>query len=131
MTSQYRSGLGGASRNAPSVQGGRLLRRAAHGRVRRAKLGVTVQPVTADVASALKLAEIRGALVNSVEPDSPGARAGLQAGDVILEVQGRNVADGNDLRNAVSSSEPGTSITLQIVRDGKPLSIAAKVVELQ
>jgi len=103
----------------------------AHGRVRRAKLGVTVQPVTADVASALKLAEIRGALVNSVEPDSPGARAGLQAGDVILEVQGRNVADGNDLRNAVSSSEPGTSITLQIVRDGKPLSIAAKVVELQ
>lgn len=103
----------------------------AHGHVRRAKLGVTVQPVTADIASSLNLSEVRGALINSVEARSPGAQADLRPGDVILEVQGRLVTDGNDLRNAVASSEPGTSITLQVVRDGRPKRLIAKLAELQ
>ena len=50
---------------------------------------------------------------------------------MIVEVQGHRVADGNDLRNAVSSSEPGTSITLQVVRDGQPKTLTAKLAELQ
>jgi serine protease Do len=103
----------------------------ANGRVRRAKLGVTVQPVTAGIASSLNLPEVRGALVSSVEPRSPGAMADLQAGDVILDVQGRAIADGNDLRNAVSSSDPGTTITLQIVRDGRQKTLTARLGELQ
>jgi Do/DeqQ family serine protease len=103
----------------------------ANGHVRRAKLGVTVQPVTADIASSLHLAEVRGALVNSVEPRSPGAQADLRPGDVILEVQGHQVADGNDLRNAVSSSEPGTSITMQVMRDGRARAITARLGELR
>jgi Do/DeqQ family serine protease len=102
----------------------------AQGRVRRAKLGVTVQPVTADLASSLRLAEVRGALVNSVEPRSPGAQADLRPGDVILAVQGHLVTDGNDLRNAVSSSEPGSSITLQVMRDGQPRTLTARLTEL-
>jgi serine protease Do len=102
----------------------------AHGRVRRARLGVTVQPVTPEIASSLRLSEVRGALVNSVEPSSPGAQADLRPGDVILEVQGHLVADGNDLRNAVSSSEPGTSITLQVVRGGRGRTVTARLGEL-
>ena len=58
------------------------------GSVRRAKLGVMVQPITADLASSLGLSDVRGALVNQVEPGSPAERAGLEQGDVITEVAG-------------------------------------------
>ena len=89
------------------------------GHVRRAKLGVTVQPITADLASSLGLSDVRGALVNQVEPGSPAERAGLKQGDVITEVQGRRVSDGNELRNAISNIAPGTSVALKVVRDGR------------
>jgi len=101
------------------------------GHVRRAKLGVTVQPVTADLAATLGLSNVRGALVNQVEDGSPAQRAGLQQGDVITEVQGRRVSDGNDLRNAISNTQPGTSVALKVVRDGHNTDLSAKLDELK
>jgi Do/DeqQ family serine protease len=101
------------------------------GHVRRAKLGVTVQPVTADIASSLGLSDVRGALVNKVEADSPADRAGLKQGDVITEVQGRRVSDGNELRNAISSSTPGASVAIKIVRDGRTSEVTARLEELK
>ena len=101
------------------------------GHVRRAKLGVTVQPITADLASSLGLSDVRGALVNQVEPGSPAERAGLKQGDVITEVQGRRVSDGNELRNAISNIAPGTSVPIKVVRDGRTSDLSAKLDELK
>ena len=101
------------------------------GHVRRAKLGVAVQQITADLASSLGLSDVRGALVNQVEPGSPAERAGLRQGDVITEVQGRRVTDGNELRNAISNTAPGTSVALKVVRDGRTSDISAKLEELK
>ena len=101
------------------------------GHVRRAKLGVTVQPITADLASSLGLSDVRGALVNQVEPGGPAERAGLRQGDVITEVQGRRVSDGNELRNAISNIAPGTSVPIKVVRDGRTSDLSAKLDELK
>jgi serine protease Do len=101
------------------------------GTVRRAKLGVSVQPITADLASSLGLSDVRGALVNQVEPGSPAERAGLKQGDVITEVQGRRVSDGNELRNAISNIAPGTSVPITIVRDGRSSNVSARLEELK
>jgi Do/DeqQ family serine protease len=69
------------------------------GTVRRGILGVTVQPVTSDLASSLGLSDVRGALISSVQQGGPAERAGLQRGDVILALNGSPVADSNALRN--------------------------------
>ena len=101
------------------------------GHVRRAKLGVSVQGITADLASSLGLSDVRGALVNQVEPGSPAERAGLKQGDVITEVQGRRVSDGNELRNAISNTAPGTSVAIKVIRDGRTSDFSAKLDELK
>jgi serine protease Do len=101
------------------------------GHVRRAKLGVGVQEITADLASSLGLSDLRGALVSQVEPGSPAERAGLKQGDVITEVQGRRVSDGNELRNAISNTAPGTSVAIKVVRDGRTSDVSAKLDELK
>jgi Do/DeqQ family serine protease len=101
------------------------------GHVRRAKLGVSVQPITTDLASSLGLSDVRGALINQVEPGSPAERAGLRQGDVITEVQGRRISDGNELRNAISNTTPGTGVAIKIVRDGHTSDVNAKLEELK
>ena len=89
------------------------------GHVRRAMLGVTVQPVTGDIAQSLRLPDVHGAIVSDVNADSPAARAGMKAGDVITAVNGTSVQGANELRNLVSSLTPGTKATLTVVRDGR------------
>jgi Do/DeqQ family serine protease len=100
------------------------------GTVRRAKLGVTVQRITADMAASLGLASSQGALVSNVEDGSAAARAGLKQGDVITHYNGKAVADNNQLRNAVASTTPGTSVPVQILRNGKSEMLQATVGEL-
>jgi Do/DeqQ family serine protease len=102
----------------------------ADGQVRRGRLGVTVQPVTSDVAEGLELKAIAGALVNSVEPNSPAERAGLKAGDVITAINGTAVSDSNDLRNRVAHLGPAARVDLTIVRDGKSQTVGATLEEL-
>jgi Do/DeqQ family serine protease len=88
------------------------------GRVRRAQLGVTIQPVTSDMAASLGLTEVAGAIVSRVEPGSAADRAGLRRGDVIRGFNGQPVNDFNALRNRVANSPPGAAVTIAIVRDG-------------
>ncbi|MGG5888470.1 Do family serine endopeptidase [Falsiroseomonas sp. HC035] len=89
------------------------------GVVDRGWLGVSMQPVDADLAAALRLPNQRGALVAGVEPGSPAARAGLRAGDVVVGVAGREVATPRDLAVAVAEIEPDSETTLALLRDGQ------------
>jgi serine protease Do len=89
------------------------------GHVRRAQLGVSVQPITSDLAASLNLKSVSGALVSSVAADSPAAHAGLKRGDVILSFNGQPVSDYNALRNRVADAKPGSRATLTVTRDGK------------
>jgi S1-C subfamily serine protease len=99
------------------------------GVVHRAKLGVTVQRVTPELAEGLGMPQARGALVSGVEPGSPGAHAGLREGDVITELDGRPVTDSNALRNQVASMAPDTAVSLTVLRDGRETTLSAKLVE--
>jgi serine protease Do len=92
------------------------------GKVRRAMLGVTVQSVNSELAQSLGLHDVRGALVSTVEPDSPAQRAGIERGDVIMRFDGQPVADSNDLRNRVASTLPGTKATVMVVRNGRDVT---------
>ena len=100
------------------------------GAVHRAKLGVTVQGISADMAQAMNLPSVKGALVSNVEDGSPAARAGLKQGDVITQFNGRPVADSNQLRNEVAATTPGSTVSLQVLRNGHTENLQAKVAEL-
>jgi serine protease Do len=100
------------------------------GHVRRSMIGVTVQPVTADIAASLDLGDVRGALVNSVAPGGPAAKAGVRTGDVITKFNGNVVETSNELRNLVSSTTPGAAAELTVIRDGKPQQIRVTLAEL-
>jgi serine protease Do len=100
------------------------------GKVRRGMIGVTIQPVTSDVASSLGLSEVRGALVSAVQPGSPAERAGVRRGDVIVSLNGAPVSDSNSLRNQVARMQPGTEVTLMISRDNREQALRVTLGEL-
>lgn len=100
------------------------------GRVRRGMIGVTIQPVTSDLASSLGLSEVRGALVSSVQAGSPADRAGIRRGDVIIGFNGSPVTDSNSLRNQVARTQPGTEVTLTISRDNREQQVRVTLGEL-
>jgi Do/DeqQ family serine protease len=98
-----------------------------HGEVRRGRLGVRIQDVTPEIAEALGLAEVRGALVADVDAGSAAQRAGLQARDVVVAVDGQPVDDVSDLRNTVGLVPLGKSVELDILRDGRRRSVQVRV----
>jgi Do/DeqQ family serine protease len=99
----------------------------AHGKVVRGQLGVYVQDVTPDVAQAMHVPESTGALVSRVEPGSPADHAGIRAGDVIVKVDSEPVRDASELRNQIGLMTVGSSVHLAIVRDGKPMTVEARL----
>lgn len=101
-----------------------------NGNVRRGQLGVTVQPVTSDIAKSVNLPEARGVIVGQVQPDSAAARAGLRQGDIITALNGEAVNESNELRNRVANTPPGTEVVLTILRDGGEQQLRATLGEL-
>src|SRR5690349_21572943 len=89
------------------------------GKVRRGMLGVTVQSVDADLAASLSLPAARGAIVTSVQNGSPAEKAGLKRGDVITAINKHPVVDNNTLRNIVASQQPGSSVDVTALRNGR------------
>ncbi|MGQ0547169.1 MAG: DegQ family serine endoprotease [Betaproteobacteria bacterium] len=102
-----------------------------HGRVTRGRLGIAIQPVTAELATSFGLDAAKGVLVASVEPGTPAERAGLQAGDVILAYDGEALDSVNELPRAVAGTKPGTEVKLRIWRQGKAREIAATIGQLE
>jgi Do/DeqQ family serine protease len=101
----------------------------ANGRVHRGLLGVTVQGMTNDLAAGLGLSKTEGALVSDVTAGGAAEKAGIKRGDVILSYQGRPVIDTNSLRNEIASTKPGSTVTLQVMRDGKTSDMKATLAE--
>jgi serine protease Do len=101
-----------------------------HGKVVRGYLGVYIQNVTPEIAKAFGLSELHGALIGDVSSDSPGAKAGLKKGDVVLKLNDVTVDDANDLRLHISQMDPGTTVHLEIWRDGKTQDVSVTLGEL-
>ena len=99
------------------------------GKVTRGYLGVGVQPLTPDLATAFGLKENKGALIAQVEPDSPAAKAGLQKGDVIQQVNGQAVDDARALTLLISQMSPGSAVKLTVWRNGKQQDLTATLGE--
>jgi len=100
------------------------------GHVVRGYLGVSIQPMTADLAKSFGINETSGALVSSVVEGSPAAKAGVKPGDVITEYNGRTVARSDDLPRAVAESAVGGEVPLTVLRDGKPVTLRATIAKL-
>jgi len=82
-----------------------------------ARLGLTVEQADADMLKSMNLEQ--GVVIASIKDDSPAAERGLQAGDVITKVNGRDVRDADSMRDAVSAVPEGRPLRLTVVRDGE------------
>src|SRR5271157_828925 len=101
-----------------------------HGKVTRAYLGIVPQDVTPAIARAFGDKETRGALVGDVSPNSPASRSGIEKGDIILDLNGKPVADSNDLRMNISMMAPDSTVTLNVLRNGSERNFTVKLGEL-
>jgi serine protease Do len=99
------------------------------GKVHRSQLGVTIQPVTSDMAANLGLKETGGVIVSSVSSGSAAERAGIRQGDVLVSFNGEPVHDLNALRNRVADTAPGSTATVTVVRDGSRRDLTVKLDE--
>jgi serine protease Do len=102
----------------------------ASGRVTRGRLGVGVQPVTKELAQSFGLDSPTGAVVTTVEPNSPAAKAGLRSGDVILTYNGSKIDETSLLPRLVASTKPGQKAELEIWRAGKRERVSVTVGEI-
>ena len=99
------------------------------GRVIRGYLGVSIQPMTKEMAEQFKLDNTKGALVTDVSPGSPAERAGIIRGDVIRKVNNYEIRDTAALINRISEADIGSQLTIDLVREGQPKTVTASVVE--
>jgi serine protease Do len=95
-----------------------------HGAVTRGWIGVTIQPVTKDLADGLGLKKTEGALVAEPQPNSPAAKAGIKSGDVITAVNGQMVEGPRDLAKKIGAMSPDTKVKLSIMRDGSEKTVS-------
>lgn len=100
------------------------------GRVRRGQLGISIQPVTSDIASSLGMKDVRGVLVSAVAPGSHADHAGIKPGDVIVAMNGHPTNNANELRNLIATAGPGAEVTFTILRNGTEQQVKATLGEL-
>jgi serine protease Do len=100
------------------------------GRVKRGRIGVVIQEVTAELAESFGLDAPRGALVNRVEKGGPAQKAGIEVSDVILKFASQDVESSNDLPRIVGQTKPGSIVEAEVWRDGKLKTLTIKVGEI-
>ena len=99
------------------------------GKVSRGFLGVALQPLSEDLAKQFKMEDTNGALIAEVTGKSPAEKAGLQTGDVVVEVGGQKVEGPSELQMTIAGMAPGTKAELKVIRDGKDKSVSVELGE--
>jgi S1-C subfamily serine protease len=102
----------------------------ATGKVVHAYLGIVYMPLSPAIAASLRIQQQEGVILRQVTPGAAGAEAGLQAGDVITEVDGKALKGESDFAQAIDSHKPGDSVTLTVWRNGDKLSVKVKLGEM-
>jgi serine protease Do len=97
----------------------------------RGRIGVALGEMTKEVAESLGLGKPRGAYVRNVEPGGPAASGGIEAGDVILSFNGREIAKSTDLPRVVGDTKPGTSVPVQVWRKGATRELTVTVTDTE
>ena len=103
----------------------------ANGRVTRGRIGVQIEPVTKEIAESIGLGKAQGALVNRIEPGAPADKAGLEAGDVIIKIDGKLIDKSSDLPRLVGNTKPGTKSTLTVFRRGATKELSIVIAEME
>jgi len=103
----------------------------AQGKVVRGRIGIAIQPLTKELAKSFKLDSTNGAVVVSVDPAGPAAKAGVKLGDVVLDWNGKTIEEPNELPRMVAATRPGAPAKMHIWRDGKDETLAITVGEVQ
>jgi len=98
-----------------------------HGEVKRGRIGFSAQDLTPDLAKAFGITRNKGVVIARVENDSPADKAGMKVGDVIIEVNGREVQSSAQVRNEIGLLRIGESVKINILRNGKPRTLNATV----
>ncbi len=101
-----------------------------YGKVEHSYIGVGITDVTPENSKFFDLKDANGAVISEVTPDSPGARAGLKVGDVIVGLDGKTVSGAGELQAEVSEKRPGTKVSLDVLRDGKKVNVPVTLEEL-
>lgn len=97
------------------------------GKITRGMLGIIIQDLTPDLAAQFHLPDTRGALVSQINKGSPAEKSGLKAGDVIVRLDGKQVSDTRQLRNLVAATAPGSSVKLDVIRNGQERTFSATI----
>jgi len=103
---------------------------AQHGRVVRGWLGVSIQPMTTELAKSFGVSQADGALVASVQEGSPAAKAGVKPGDIIVEFDGQKVGRTTDLSRVVAATPVGKDVRVTVLRDGKSMPLNARIAKM-
>lgn len=101
-----------------------------NGKVSRGRLGILMQQLTPELAKSFNLKEAKGALIAQIEKDGPADKAGLRDGDIVIEYNGKPIADIRELSQAVASTKPGAKVKVKAMREGKPVSLVIVVGEM-
>ncbi|MFN3234017.1 MAG: Do family serine endopeptidase [Gammaproteobacteria bacterium] len=102
-----------------------------YGKVERGVVGVMVQTLTPDLATALQQPKQKGAVVTQLAPNSPAKKAGIQTGDIITAVNGTEISTSAQLVNSVGFMRTGSTVSLQVLRHGKPMTFKPKIITIK
>lgn len=98
-----------------------------YGKVERGYMGILPQDVTPAIAKAFHTNSLEGALVGDVTPGSPASHSNLKQGDIVVAVNGKPIADANQLRLAIGMLAPDAKVTLKVMRNGSPMDITMQL----
>ena len=100
-----------------------------NGEVVRGWLGVAIQPLDEALAKSFGYDSTEGALIGNVLPDSPAAKAGLKAGDIVVKFGDKQISDTQQLRNLAAATAPGTRVRIEVIRNGEPQTVQLLVTQ--